>query len=74
MRPQHVVSGVVRLLFWCGPPAVFRGIWAVVILSIQCLADRAVAHIRKKISKIKPSVTNGNAAPTPSFVVLGVGI
>ena len=56
------------------PPAIGRGIAAVVVNTVNAAIGGALAHIGKEVCKFSPPPTNGNAASAIVFVVNRVGI
>ena len=63
-------AGVRGLFPPCGPPAILREVWAVVIDPVQCRARRAVSHVcMKRSDAASPLVADVD----PSSSVVGVG-
>lgn len=73
-RFNHDIGALITSLFGRGGPfAIFRRIASVIIYSVKRTAFRLFSHIGEKIFKLRPSVTNRNAASTIASKASSVG-
>jgi hypothetical protein len=65
---------VFRLFFWRRPFAIFRGIRAVVVDTVNCFSRRNLFHIIKKIWERFPSFANCDSASSVVFKFGAIGV
>jgi len=72
---HNICSGIKRLLASCGPSAILRGVWAIVVNSINRHSWRPITHISVKgFERISPFVAYVNSSAAIIFPIFCVWI
>lgn len=72
---KSAVTAVVELVSHRGPSTIFRAVWAIVVLPLKGQADGHLSHIGAEgFKRVKPSVTDHDAAPAISAEELMIAI